>query len=166
MTPSCRCGCLVSDCRFDDAWLALVAFVLFPSQGLGFALLVAAILAPTGAALGMALFSNPNVPVRVRRALNVESGLNDGIATPFVTLFIALAVAEESATVSSGWLVNAVSEIVVAVLVGIAIGVVGGNCFRTPSGASGPMECPCSLPSWRWRSARILSLSRWVGTAL
>ena len=106
---------------------ALVAFVLFPSQGLGFALLVAAILAPTDAALGMALFSNPNVPVRVRRALNVESGLNDGIATPFVTLFIALAVAEESATVSSGWLVNAVSEIVVAVLVGIAIGVVGGK---------------------------------------
>ncbi len=106
---------------------ALVAFALFPSQGLGFALLVAAILAPTDAALGMALFSNPNVPVRVRRALNVESGLNDGIATPFVTLFIALAVAEESATVSSGWLVNAVSEIVVAVLVGIAIGVLGGK---------------------------------------
>lgn len=106
---------------------ALAAFALFPSYGLGFALLVAAILAPTDAALGMALFTNPNVPVRIRRALNVESGLNDGIATPFVTLFIALAVAEESATPSSGWLVNAATEISVAVLVGIAIGVVGGK---------------------------------------
>jgi NhaP-type Na+/H+ or K+/H+ antiporter len=34
--------------------------------------------------------------VRIRRALNVESGLNNGIATPLVTLFIAAAAAEES----------------------------------------------------------------------
>ena len=105
---------------------ALIAFVLFPSQGWSFALLVAAILAPTDAALGLPIFTNPKVPVRIRRALNVESGLNDGIATPFVTLFLALAIAEEGAS-QRGWLVNAVEELTIAVLVGIVVGFVGGR---------------------------------------
>ncbi len=105
---------------------ALVAFVLFPSQGWSFALLVAAILAPTDAALGLPIFTNPRVPVRIRRALNVESGLNDGIATPFVTLFLALAVAEEGAS-QRGWLVGAVEELGIAVLVGIVVGFAGGR---------------------------------------
>jgi NhaP-type Na+/H+ or K+/H+ antiporter len=106
---------------------ALVAFVLFPAQGLGFALLLAAILAPTDAALGLPIFINPNVPVRIRRALNVESGLNDGIATPFVTLFIALAVAEEGVIPTAGWLPSAFTQIALAVIVGIAVGAVGGK---------------------------------------
>jgi NhaP-type Na+/H+ or K+/H+ antiporter len=105
----------------------IVAFFLFPGQGWGFALLVGAILAPTDAALGLPIFSNPKVPVRIRRALNVESGLNDGIATPFVTLFIALAVAEEGATPASGWWMSAVTQIGLAVIVGVVIGVVGGK---------------------------------------
>jgi sodium/hydrogen antiporter len=106
---------------------AVVAWLLFPAQGVGFALLVAAILAPTDAALGLPIFTNPNVPVRIRRALNVESGLNDGLATPFVTLFIALAVAEEGATPVNGWLMSALTQLVVALLVGIVVGVVGGK---------------------------------------
>lgn len=104
----------------------IVAFLLFPSQGVGFALLLAAILAPTDAALGLPIFTNPKVPVRIRRALNVESGLNDGIATPFVSLFLALAVAEESAS-QRGWLVNAAEELAIAVLVGAVVGFVGGR---------------------------------------
>ncbi|HYO89829.1 MAG TPA: cation:proton antiporter, partial [Candidatus Limnocylindrales bacterium] len=60
---------------------AVIAWVLFPAEGLGFALLVATILAPTDAALGLPIFINRRVPVRIRRALNVESGLNDGLAT-------------------------------------------------------------------------------------
>jgi NhaP-type Na+/H+ or K+/H+ antiporter len=72
----------------------LVAFGLFPGEELGFALLLATILAPTDAALGLPIFNNPKVPVRIRRALNVESGLNDGIATPLVALFTAMALAE------------------------------------------------------------------------
>ena len=105
---------------------ALVAFALFPAQGVAFALLMASILAPTDAALGLPIFTNPKVPVRVRRALNVESGLNDGIATPFVTLFLALVVAEETAAYG-GWLLSAVQQIGIAVLVGIAVGVLGGR---------------------------------------
>jgi len=105
----------------------VIAFFLFPAEGWGFALLVAAILAPTDAALGLAIFTNPNVPVRIRRALNVESGLNDGIATPFVTLFIGLAVAEEGATPVAGWWMSALTQIGLAVIVGVVIGVVGGK---------------------------------------
>jgi len=109
---------------------ALIALVVFPSQGAGFALLLAAILAPTDAALGLPIFINPNVPVRIRRALNVESGLNDGIATPFVTLFIALAVAEEGFRPTAGWLPDALTQIVLAVIVGTIVGVIGGKLLE------------------------------------
>ncbi len=108
---------------------ALVAFILFPQQGFGFALLLGAILAPTDAALGLPIFNNPRVPVRIRTALNVESGLNDGIATPLVTLFIALTIAEEG-TSQAGWLSGALMQIGLALAIGMAIGLVGGFLFR------------------------------------
>ena len=57
---------------------------------------IASILAPTDVALGMAVVTDPAVPGRVRRALNIESGLNDGIATPFVVFFLTVAVAEQA----------------------------------------------------------------------
>ncbi len=54
------------------------------------AALVGVILAPTDAALGQAVVANPRVPAIIRNALNVESGLNDGLALPFVTIFITV----------------------------------------------------------------------------
>lgn len=123
---------------------ALVAFALFPSQGWSFALLVAAILAPTDAALGLPIFTNPKVPVRIRRALNVESGLNDGIATPFVSLFLALAIAEADAS-QRGWLVNAVEELAIAVGVGIAVGFVGGRFLTFAQGRGWTQGVPLQM---------------------
>jgi NhaP-type Na+/H+ or K+/H+ antiporter len=108
---------------------AAAAFVLFPDEGIGFALLIGAILAPTDAALGLPIFTNPRVPGRIRRALNIESGLNDGIATPLVTLFIALAIEEQQAA-QDGWLFDALSDIGLAVLVGVAGGLLGGRLFQ------------------------------------
>jgi NhaP-type Na+/H+ or K+/H+ antiporter len=102
-----------------------VALILHPQEGLAFACLLGAILAPTDAALGLPIFNNPKVPVRIRRALNIESGLNDGIATPFVLLFLAYAAATEGQA-SGAWLSTAVIEIVLAVAAGIAIGAFGG----------------------------------------
>jgi sodium/hydrogen antiporter len=62
----------------------LLALGLFNGMSAWLALLVGAALAPTDAALGAGVMVNPAVPARIRRLLNVESGLNDGIATPVV----------------------------------------------------------------------------------
>jgi len=68
-------------------WLAATA--VFPGAGVWVALLVAAALAPTDAGLGAPTVLNPVVPGRVRRLLNGESGLNDGLATPVVLFALA-----------------------------------------------------------------------------
>ena len=105
---------------------AAVAYIMFPEVGWGAAALIAAILAPTDTALGMAVVTNKAVPVRIRRALNVESGLNDGIATPFVTLFIAVVAAEED-TADSAWGLEALSQIGLALVAAGVVGYVGGK---------------------------------------
>ena len=103
----------------------LAATLIFPEFPLATALLIGAILAPTDAALGLPVITNPAVPTRIRRILNVESGLNDGIATPFVLLFIALATAEVGA--EGRHFVEAITEIAIAIVVGIGIGAIGGR---------------------------------------
>jgi sodium/hydrogen antiporter len=70
----------------------VIAVVLFTQLSWLEALVLAIVLAPTDAALGQAVVTDPRLPMRVRQGLNVESGLNDGICVPL--LFIALAVAE------------------------------------------------------------------------
>ena len=104
---------------------ALVGWLLFPALGLGFALLLGSILAPTDAALSLPVLLDRAIPVRIRRAINIESGLNDGIATPFVTLSLAIAVAEEHST--GDWLIVAGEEIALAVVVAIVVGGLGGR---------------------------------------
>ena len=58
------------------------------------AVLLAIVLAPTDAALGQAVVTDPRVPARVRQGLNIESGLNDGICVPLLLIAIAIAEAE------------------------------------------------------------------------
>jgi sodium/hydrogen antiporter len=99
----------------------LGAYFVLPGSGWALAALIGTILAPTDAALGLAVITNRAVPLRIRRALNVESGLNDGIATPFVTLFIAVVAADEGLQ-PHAWGLAAVKEIGLAV---VAAGVVG-----------------------------------------
>jgi NhaP-type Na+/H+ or K+/H+ antiporter len=62
------------------------------------AILLAIVLAPTDAALGQAVVTDPRIPSRIRQGLNVESGLNDGICVPLLLVAIAVAEAEEGAT--------------------------------------------------------------------
>jgi sodium/hydrogen antiporter len=107
---------------------ALLAYLVFPEVGWGAAALIATILAPTDAALGLAVVTNTAVPVRIRRALNVESGLNDGIATPFVTLFIAVVAAEE-ALGDTAWGLEALKQIGLAIVAAVVVGYVGGKLF-------------------------------------
>ena len=111
---------------------ALLAYLMFPKVGWAAAALVASILAPTDAALGLAVVTNKAVPVRIRRALNVESGLNDGVATPLVTLFIAAAAAEESLS-DKAWGLEALKEIGLAIVAAVVVGYVGGKLLAFAS---------------------------------
>jgi sodium/hydrogen antiporter len=70
------------------------------------------------------VITTPPAPARIRRLLNVESGLNDGIATPFV--FLAVARATTEATEATGGLGTALTDLAIGVAVGVAIGFVGG----------------------------------------
>ena len=94
-----------------------------------YALLLGAALAPTDAALGATVMTDERVHYRIRRTLNVESGLNDGIATPVVTLAIAAIVLQAGSTSDFG-LATALLGLPVGVVVGIAIGVAGGTSLR------------------------------------
>ncbi len=100
----------------------VVALGLFPAGGTWSALLVAATLAPTDAGLGAATVLNPVVPVRVRRILNVESGLNDGMATPVVLFAIAAA----AGTVPEHAGIDAVRELAIGAVAGAAAGYASG----------------------------------------
>ena len=100
------------------------AILLFPGISLGIALLIGASLAPTDAALGQAVVSDKAVPARIRRILNVESGLNDGVATPVV--FAALALATADASGGSSWVAEALLDLTVGVTIGVVMGLVGG----------------------------------------
>ncbi|MEO1365748.1 MAG: cation:proton antiporter [Acidobacteriota bacterium] len=106
----------------------LVAVGLFPAFTLWEAALLAAVLAPTDAALGQAVVSSPKVPVRIRQTLNVESGLNDGIALPLVLVFLS---ACSSAVPGLGgteyWLRFAASQLTFGPLVGLLVGWLGGK---------------------------------------
>ncbi len=102
-----------------------VAFFLLPGWPIFAVALVAAILAPTDAALGQAVITNPAVPERPRRALTVESGVNDGLALPTVLLFASLT-AEFSAQSGGDWLAFAAMQILLGPLAGLAVGLAGG----------------------------------------
>lgn len=103
----------------------LLAAVLFGALEFWEAAVLGTMLAPTDAALGKAVVSNERVPQRVRQALNIESGLNDGIALPLFLVFLETAVvAEESLAVSEA-LVTLFEQVGVALVVGIAVGWIG-----------------------------------------
>ncbi len=101
-----------------------VGLVVLDGFDLWPAALLAAILAPTDAALGQATVSDPRVPSRVRQGLNIESGLNDGLCVPLVAIFLALSEAEEGVSGRSAAIVVA-EEIGFGLIGGLAAGVVG-----------------------------------------
>jgi NhaP-type Na+/H+ or K+/H+ antiporter len=79
---------------------AAAAAAIFGELSTQEAVILAVVLAPTDAALGQAVVTEPRVPQRIRQGLNVESGLNDGICVPL--LFAAVAAADVESEISSG----------------------------------------------------------------
>lgn len=102
----------------------LLALALTGTASIWLALLVGAALAPTDAALGAGMMANPALPARIRRLINVESGLNDGIATPFVS--VALAGAATGGEVAGHGPAAAAAELALGLLIGVAVGGAGG----------------------------------------
>ena len=103
----------------------LVALIMFGELGFWGAAVLALILSPTDASLGQSVVSNPKVPLRIRQALNIESGLNDGIAMPFLLLAISMAVAVGEKQPVHHFLLSASSQILFGVIVGVVIGWLG-----------------------------------------
>ena len=107
----------------------LLALALPGITNIWLALLVGAALAPTDAALGAGMMANPSVPARIRRLINVESGLNDGIATPFVLVALAGAATAEHLNGATS-VAKAVAELALGIVIGVAVGGVGGLLVR------------------------------------
>lgn len=104
---------------------ALVAVIIFPGFSIWEAALLAVILAPTDASLGQVIVKSRIVPERIRQALGVEAGLNDGLSMPFFSLFIGLAIAADPFS-AGNWLIYTGEQIGFGLLTGIVVGWIGG----------------------------------------
>jgi NhaP-type Na+/H+ or K+/H+ antiporter len=116
----------------------LAALVLLPQLNLWTAAALATMLAPTDAALGLPVVTNPRLPSRIRQGLNVESGLNDGVCVPLLIIFLTIAQAEEGIGHIEPLRVVA-EEIGFGAVGGIAAGALGAWVLRT-FGGRGWME--------------------------
>ncbi|HWS58874.1 MAG TPA: cation:proton antiporter, partial [Actinotalea sp.] len=144
----------------------LAARWIFPQWPVMVALLVAASLAPTDAGLGAATVLNPVVPVRIRRLLNVESGLNDGLVTPVVFFAIAAIAGSQGAT-DGGGDSQPLVELLVGVLVGAGVGALGGWLLgwsrrRALSKASTRSLGVLALPLLAYYSAYLVDANAFV----
>ncbi len=108
----------------------LAALVVFRHLTIWEAGILAAILAPTDAGLGQVIVSSPCVPLKIREALNVEAGLNDGLSVPFLLFFIALAGGALAGT-EAGLHDFMREQLGYGVLVGVGVGLAGGWLLGT-----------------------------------
>ena len=111
---------------FLSGWLIFDSFMWVEMA------ILATMLAPTDAALGKQVVTNKNVPSKIREALNVESGLNDGICVPVIILLIAIFAAEHLEDVTIGFGFGLLTkEIGIGIIVGLVITFLGDKLVRT-----------------------------------
>src|SRR3954447_20379489 len=116
--------------------LALAAKALFPDLTWAEAFLLAAVLSPTDPVVTSAVVTSRLVPSKVHHTLNLESGLNDGLALPFVLFFLVLASPGGDAGAEAAKLAG---EALVGAGIGIALGVFAGRLhLRLPGGGVTP----------------------------
>ena len=106
------------------ALIALAAKALFPELGWAEAFLLGAVLSPTDPVVTSAVVTSRLVPASVRHTLNLESGLNDGLALPFVLFFLVLATPGGDAGTEAAKLAG---EAVVGAAIGVGLGVMAGR---------------------------------------
>jgi NhaP-type Na+/H+ or K+/H+ antiporter len=112
--------------------LALGAYLVFPELSWAEAFLLAAILSPTDPVVTSTVVTAQRVPAVVRHTLNLESGLNDGLALPFVLFFLVLATPGGDAGQEA---VELLGEAAFGAAIGIVLGLIGGRLHnRLPGG--------------------------------
>jgi NhaP-type Na+/H+ or K+/H+ antiporter len=128
----------------------LAALVFFDQLGFWQAAIIAVVLAPTDAALGQSVVTNKSVPAMVRQGLSVESGLNDGIVVPFLTIAIAGAAREmhTGAEIAEVF----ITEIGWAIVAGLLVGWLGAKAVKFAG------ERNWMTRDWRLIAAPILAL--------
>lgn len=108
-------------------FLALAAKGLFPTLSWYEAFLLGAVLAPTDPVVTSAVVTDVRIPATVRHTLNLESGMNDGLALPFVLFFLALATDAGSAVSEA---IRLSAEAVAGAGVGIGVALLGAQLLR------------------------------------
>lgn len=88
-------------------------------------LLVAAVLAPTDPVFAAAIVGREEVPGRLRHLLNVESGLNDGLALPVVLVLLAIVGGPDIDLAALG------GELALGLVIGVAVPVLGILALRS-----------------------------------
>jgi sodium/hydrogen antiporter len=111
---------------------AIVALVTHTLTDLGWteSFLVGALLTPTDPVLSSSVVTNPRVPRVIRHSLNLESGLNDGLALPAVLAFTAAAESRDDFV----WWQFVLQDVGVGALTGLVVAVVAA--LLMPRGAS------------------------------
>ena len=135
-----------------------VGLLVFPGMALASVFLLSIMLSSTDAALGQKVVTDPSVPDRVRQALDVESGLNDGLAVPFFLVALDLANAELTTGITWAVVTNAAEQIGWGLAAGLGRGRSSGRCSSaSPRAAAGSAasgdrsSCwppPCSPTPW------------------
>jgi sodium/hydrogen antiporter len=117
--------------------LALAAKALFAELTWAEAFLLGAVLSPTDPVVTSTVVTSRSVPSAIRHTLNLESGLNDGLALPLVLFFLVLAEHEGSAAAEAGKLLG---EVVVGAVIGVAVALLGAWSLRRPPGGRIPLK--------------------------
>jgi len=107
-----------------------VATLMFPNEPFLYLLVMALVLAPTDAALGKAVVTRRCVPRKIRSAINVESGLNDGIVFPILITALLLIVAHKEFGSDSSWGLYLLKQIALGVFVGTLSGFIGAKILN------------------------------------
>jgi NhaP-type Na+/H+ or K+/H+ antiporter len=111
---------------------ALIAIPLFPGEPIWALVLLAFILSPTDAALGQAVVTGEQVPLRIRQTINVESGLNDGIALPPILVCLAVLSGEAGEGLDTNyWLGFVAKQFVFGPIIGGLVGLGRWQVGRT-----------------------------------
>lgn len=148
----------------------LVTQSMFPALGVAGALLVAAAITPTDAGLGAPTVLNPAVPLRVRRGLNVESGLNDGLATPIVLVALSVLAEHENAPIP-GLLGVGMVSVLLAAACAVVVALIAAWCMdrsreRHTSGRRGRQIATLFLPALLFGIAELLGANAFIAAFL